>query len=101
MTSRHSDPQRGLNATRSPLSQGRFGRMFRNLHPAQFGASDEAAQNQTALAILATGGPTTITTPQLGPVGRAHRRRGHPGTDVRRRLVDAVSRPALEAGFRG
>jgi hypothetical protein len=29
----------------------------------------EAAQNQTAVAIPATGGPATITTPQLGPVG--------------------------------
>ena len=43
MTGRHSDPQRGLDATRSPLFQGRFGRMFRNLHPAQFGASDDAS----------------------------------------------------------
>ncbi len=29
----------------------------------------EAAQNQTAVAIPATGGPDKITTPQLGPVG--------------------------------
>jgi len=37
MTGRHSAPQRGLDAPRSTLSQGRFGRMFHNLHPAQFG----------------------------------------------------------------
>ena len=40
MSSRHAITPRGLNATRSSLSQGRFGRMFRNLTPAKFGAND-------------------------------------------------------------
>ena len=67
MTGRHSAPQRGLNATRSPLFQGRFGRMFRNLHPAQFGASDDAnLANLSALADAMTAG---FDPPHDGPDG--------------------------------
>ena len=51
MPGRHSAPPRGLDAARSPLSQGRFGRMFRNLPPAVFGATD--ADNQANLHTLA------------------------------------------------
>src|SRR5271157_4935918 len=67
MTGRHSAPQRGLNATRSPLSQGRFGRMFRNLHPAQSGASDDATlANLSALADAMT---ASFDPPHDGPDG--------------------------------
>ena len=41
MTTTHGTPPRGLNATRSPLFEGRFGRMFRNLPRAEFGKNDE------------------------------------------------------------
>ncbi|WP_426611070.1 peroxidase family protein [Bradyrhizobium sp. McL0616] len=51
MSSRHAITPRGLNATRSSLSQGRFGRMFRNLTPAKFGPND--ADNIGNLAALA------------------------------------------------
>jgi hypothetical protein len=51
MSSRHSIIPRGLNATRSPLSQGRFGRMFRNVTPATFGPND--ADNIANLSALA------------------------------------------------
>lgn len=51
MAGQHSDPPRGLDATRSPLFQGRFGRLFRNLPAAQFGADDdETLANLTTLA---------------------------------------------------
>ena len=51
MSSRHSIVPRGLNATRSSLSQGRFGRMFRKLAPSQFGPND--ADNVANLPALA------------------------------------------------
>src|SRR5881392_2262960 len=51
MSSRHAITPRGLNATRSSLSQGRFGRMFRNLTPAKFGSND--ADNIANLSALA------------------------------------------------
>ena len=51
MSSRHAITPRGLNATRSSLSQGRFGRMFRNLTPAKFGPND--ADNIANLSALA------------------------------------------------
>jgi hypothetical protein len=42
MTQKHSEPVRGLTATKSsPLFQGRFGRMFRALRGAEFGATDQ------------------------------------------------------------
>ena len=41
MAGRHSEPVRGLMATKtSPIFQGRFGRMFRSLHAARFGKDD-------------------------------------------------------------
>jgi Animal haem peroxidase len=51
MSSRHSIIPRGLNVPRSSLSQGRFGRMFRNLTPATFGPND--ADNVANLSALA------------------------------------------------
>jgi hypothetical protein len=51
MAQRHSTPIRGLMSTKnSPLFQGRFGRLFRSLPPARFGASD--AENLENLALL-------------------------------------------------
>src|SRR5438093_2227274 len=42
MSSWHSIPIRGLTSTKtSPLFQGRFGRMFRSLRSAKFGATDQ------------------------------------------------------------
>jgi Animal haem peroxidase len=51
MSARHGIPLRGLSsAGRSASFQGRFGRMFRSLRPAQFGRSDaESIVNLTAL----------------------------------------------------
>jgi len=51
MSGRHSTPVRGLmSAKTSPLFEGRFGRMFRSLHPAKFGKTDdENVANLTAL----------------------------------------------------
>jgi hypothetical protein len=40
MSANHASPPRGLDAVRSPLFQGRFGRMFRHLPPATFGATE-------------------------------------------------------------
>src|SRR5262245_16876036 len=52
MSGRHSTPPRGLTSTKkSPLFQGYFGRMFRNLHGATFGATDK--ENEANLADLA------------------------------------------------
>lgn len=59
MSSRHAIIPRGLNATRSPLSQGRFGRMFRKLsvRPAKFGPTDaDNIANLSALADKMVGG---------------------------------------------
>lgn len=40
MSAKHSTPVRGLmSAKTSPMFQGRFGRMFRSLHPATFGST--------------------------------------------------------------
>lgn len=47
----HGTLPRGLEATRSPLFEGRFGRMFRNLTPAQFGKDE--TENGTNLHDLA------------------------------------------------
>ncbi|MDB5580988.1 MAG: hypothetical protein JWR80_6164 [Bradyrhizobium sp.] len=52
MSGHHATPPRGLDATRSPLFQGRFGRMFRQLPAATFGADE--AKNEAALTRLAT-----------------------------------------------
>src|SRR5438309_11789717 len=51
MSARHGVPVRGLTTTgASPLFQGRFGRMFRSLAPATFGAND--TENVANLAAL-------------------------------------------------
>ncbi len=56
MSARHGLPLRGLDSTqRSPLFQGRFGRMFRSLPPAQYGKSDaESLANLDALGAAMT-----------------------------------------------
>ncbi|SFJ64798.1 peroxidase family protein [Bradyrhizobium sp. cf659] len=65
MSSRHSIVPRGLNATRSPLSQGRFGRMFRKLTPAKFGLND--ADNIANLSALADKMVGKFDAPKDGP----------------------------------
>jgi hypothetical protein len=65
MASRHSVAPRGLNATRSSLSQGRFGRMFRNLPPARFGTTE--ADNIANLSALADAMTATFDNPFDGP----------------------------------
>jgi hypothetical protein len=67
MSGRHSSPQRGLAATRSPLAQGRFGRMFRNLHPAKFGPTE--ADNIANLSALADQMSAEFDGPLDGPDG--------------------------------
>ena len=51
MSAKHADPPRGLMSTaRSPLFDGKFGRLFRSLPPAAFGASEaENIANLTKL----------------------------------------------------
>lgn len=58
MARRHSTPLRGLMSTgRSPQFQGRFGRLFRSLPPAKFGANDaDDLKNLGALAAKMTAG---------------------------------------------
>ena len=42
MSARHGTPLRGLmSSKRSPLFEGFFGRMFRPLRPANFGATED------------------------------------------------------------
>lgn len=65
MSSRHAVIPRGLNQIRSPLAQGRFGRMFRNLTPAKFGAND--AGNVTNLSALADKMVAGFDGPKDGP----------------------------------
>lgn len=65
MSSRHAITPRGLNATRSPLSQGRFGRMFRNLTPAKFGPNE--ADTVGNLAALADKMVAKFDAPKDGP----------------------------------
>src|ERR1017187_6675802 len=51
MSARHGKPLRGLMSTSaSPLFQGRFGRMFRSLPAAKYGATD--AESRAALMAL-------------------------------------------------
>ena len=51
MAQRHSTPVRGLTSTgHSPLFEGRFGRLFRSLRPAQFGSTEQ--ENLKNLALL-------------------------------------------------
>ena len=58
MSARHGLPIRGLDSTqRSPLFQGRFGRMFRSLPAAKFGKDDtESLANLDALGTAMTAG---------------------------------------------
>ncbi len=65
MPSRHSVQPRGLDATRSPLFQGRFGRMFRNLKAARFGHTD--TDNLANLATLADEMSAELESPTDGP----------------------------------
>lgn len=65
MSSRHAIVPRGLNATRSPLSQGRFGRMFRKIKPATFGTND--ADNVANLSALADKMVAGFDGPKDGP----------------------------------
>ncbi|MEA2727910.1 MAG: hypothetical protein QOF70_2385, partial [Acetobacteraceae bacterium] len=61
----HGTPPRGLAATRSPLFQGRFGRMFRNLPAARFGSTE--GDNIANLAALADAMTATFDKPTDGP----------------------------------
>jgi hypothetical protein len=54
-----------LNATRSSLSQGRFGRLFRNLSPASFGPTE--ADNIANLSALADAMTAGFDKPTDGP----------------------------------
>ncbi|WGJ13540.1 heme peroxidase family protein [Methylocapsa sp. D3K7] len=65
MTGHHSIIQRGLSATRSLLAQGRFGRMFRNTPPAQFGRTE--ADNIANLSALADRMSAGFDPPKDGP----------------------------------
>jgi hypothetical protein len=58
MSARHGLPLRGEKSTkRSPLFQGRFGRMFRSLPPAKYGKdNDESEANLKTLGSLMTSG---------------------------------------------
>lgn len=65
MSGRHSTPVRGLMSTKSsPLFEGRFGRMFRSLRSATFGATD--AENATNLAALAAAMSAAFDPPKDG-----------------------------------
>ncbi len=65
MSGRHSTPIRGLeSATSSPLFQGRFGRMFRSLAPAQFGDTTKA--NEANLAKLGAAMSADFDAPKDG-----------------------------------
>src|ERR1700674_1186307 len=65
MSERHSEPVRGLmSAKTSPLFQGRFGRMFRSLTPAKFGATDK--DNETNLAKLGAAMSAAFDAPKDG-----------------------------------
>src|SRR6266436_5160650 len=58
MSHKHGTPLRGLmSAKNSPLFQGRFGRMFRSLPGAKFGANDaENVANLTKLGLAMSAG---------------------------------------------
>src|SRR5258708_1223593 len=66
MSSRHGIPLRGsMSVKSSPLFEGRFGRMFRSLRPARFGATD--SENMTNLAALGTAMSADFDPPKDGP----------------------------------
>lgn len=59
MPTTHGSLPRGIDATRSQQFTGRFGRMFRNLPPATFGATEaDSRANLHALAEAMNGGDT-------------------------------------------
>src|SRR6267143_7109881 len=65
MSERHSVPIRGLmSAKTSPLFQGRFGRMFRSLPHAKFGATDK--ENVDNLAALGSAMSAPFDPPKDG-----------------------------------
>ncbi len=65
MSSHHSQLPRGLNATRSPLYQGRFGRMFSDALPGVYGSNtQESEHNLSALADAMT---AELEPPKDGP----------------------------------
>jgi Animal haem peroxidase len=65
MTARHGVPLRGLMSTKSsPFFEGRFGRMFRSLHPATFGKDD--SENESNLAALAQAMSAEFDAPKDG-----------------------------------
>ena len=65
MTGRHSQVVRGLmSPSKSPLFQGRFGRMFRSLHPATFGSTD--AENAANLKTLGAAMSSDFDPPKDG-----------------------------------
>src|SRR4051794_17627769 len=65
MSSKHSTPVRGLTSTKtSPLFQGRFGRMFRSLHPAKFGKDDN--ENVSNLTLLGDAMSADLDPPKDG-----------------------------------
>lgn len=64
MTTTHGTPPRGIDATRSPLFEGRFGRMFRNVPPASFGSTD--AENRKNLKALGDAMSADIDEPKDG-----------------------------------
>jgi hypothetical protein len=66
MAQRHSTPIRGLMGTKnSPLFQGRFGRLFRSLPPAQFGRNEK--ENLDNLAKLGAEMSAAFDPPTNGP----------------------------------
>src|SRR6266571_5906346 len=66
MSSRHRVPIRGLMSVKSsPFFEGRFGRMFRSLRSARFGATD--SENRTNLAALGTAMSADFDPPKDGP----------------------------------
>jgi hypothetical protein len=68
MSAKHAVPTRGLLATgRSPIFDGKFGRMFRSLGAASFGASE--AENITNLSALGTAMSSEADPPKDGQDG--------------------------------
>ena len=68
MSQKHGTPLRGLMSTQSsPLFQGRFGRLFRSLHPAQFGSTE--AENVANLTKLGQAMSAGFDGPKDGKLG--------------------------------
>src|ERR1035441_2169563 len=65
MSARHCFPLRGLDSTqKSPLFQGRFGRMFRSVPAARFGKTDD--ENVANLAALGAAMTSSFDPPKDG-----------------------------------